>query len=382
MSDPDLKYPTNTATPRGAGRKVRLGIVGCGAIAESAHLPAVLSSPSVELTALSEVSDPRRSYIQRRFGLGPICFDDYHEVLPRVDAVVLALPNALHASVGTEFLSRGIHVLCEKPLATSSHECKQMCETAQAALAVLAVGFVTRFFPSTELTKLVIESGFLGAVQSFDYEFGTDGGWATLSGYNLSRSTSGGGVLVVSGSHFLDRMFYLFGDLDLVSYADDNHGGVEANCVARFEGSLRGHAVQGRITLSKTHRLANRLRIIGETGTLEIGEGQSRSVTYIPTQSGLQHEISMIETARAKSEPDYFSVQLEDFVRAIQTGTSPRIDGEQGSKSVAIGERCYELAAPLEEPWCTATLERLESSVLQAKAAAIDGSYALGSSRG
>jgi len=363
MSEPDSGQVFARTAARGGTGKLRLGIIGCGAIAENAHLPAALSSPNVDLTALSDTSESRLLHIQRHFGLDTIGVVDYREVVPRVDAVILALPNAVHASVGTEFLSRGIHVLCEKPLAISSLECKQMCEAARAASAVLAVGLVTRFFPSTELTKRLIESGFLGRLESFDYEFGTAGGWETQSGYNLVRSASGGGVLVVSGSHFVDRMIYLFGDVKLVSYRDDNYGGVEANCVAQFEGTVHGSTVKGQVTLSKTHRLSNRLRIVGAQGTLEILEGQTRSVTHIPILGGLTHDISNLEMGTGKAEPDYFAVQLEDFVRAIQTGTCPRVDGWQGSKSVAIIERCYETAKPLEEPWCTKTLGPLEAAI-------------------
>jgi predicted dehydrogenase len=357
MGEQDRKGAVKNTSP------LRLGIIGCGAIAEGAHLPAALSSSMVELTSLSDNSESRLRYIQDKFGLGRIGVLDYKEMFSLVDAVVLALPNSLHASVGREFLSRGIHVLCEKPLATSHRECQELCKTAREASAVLAVGFVTRFFPSTELTKQLIESDFLGALKSFDYEFGTAGGWAPLSGYNLSSLTSGGGVLVISGSHFVDRMFYLFGDLELLEYTDDNHGGVEANCVARVQGNVRGRHLQGQITLSKTHLLSNRLRIDGERGTLEIREGQSLTVAFLSNETGLRHDISCRERTGSEPEPDYFKVQLEDFIQAIHTGGRPRIDGEQGSKSVATTERCYKTASSLEETWCTATLQRLKSAL-------------------
>lgn len=357
MGEQDSKGAVRNKNP------LRLGIVGCGAIAEGAHLPAALSSSMVELTALSDNSKSRLGYIQDKFGLGRIGVLDYKEMFSRVDAVVLALPNSLHASVGMEFLSQGIHVLCEKPLATSLRECQELCKKAKEASAVLAVGFVTRFFPSTELTKQLIESDFLGALKSFDYEFGTAGGWAPLSGYNLSSLTSGGGVLVISGSHFVDRMFYLFGDLELVEYTDDNHGGVEANCVARVQGNVRGRSLRGQITLSKTHLLSNRLRIVGERGTLEIREGQSLTVAFLSNETGLRHDISCREKTGSGLEPDYFKVQLEDFIQVIHAGGHPRIDGEQGSKSVAITERCYKIATTLEETWCTATLQRLKSAL-------------------
>ncbi len=343
---------------RGAG-PVRIGIIGCGAIAEGAHIPAVLSSPQVELTALSDLDAPRLQYLRGRYRLGPVAFRDYREVVRRVDAVILALPNHLHASVGVELLSRGIHVLCEKPLAFTQRECEQLCQAARSTSSILAVGFVARFWPSTELTKQLLESRFLGELESFDYEFGSPGGWSPLSGYNLARSTCGGGVLVVSGSHVLDQMIYLFGDVNVVSHADDARGGIEANCQTWFAATVAGRPLRGHVALSKTHALSNRLRIVGEHGTLEVRGGQTRSVTYLPSRSTLRHELTAAALPAADAEPDYFKLELHDFVSAIRTGTAPRVDGEQATRSVALTERCYAIRTALEEPWSEATLERL-----------------------
>jgi predicted dehydrogenase len=351
----------------GAEGTIRLGIIGCGAITANAHLPAALSSSLVEITALSDADSARLRYIQRQCALESVGFVDYRDTFPHVDAVILAVPNHLHAPIGHDFLSHGIHVLCEKPLAMSRTECDYLCVAARATNSVLSVGYYTRFFPSTELTKKLIDSGFLGRLYSFDYEFGTEGGWAPLSGYNLTRTTSGGGVLVVSGTHFIDRMLYLFGDVEVLSYADDNRGGVEANCVAVFNCNRNGEQLQGRVTLSKTHKLANRLRIVGDKGFLQIAEGQSDSVTFFPAQSELRYEILYAESNKTISSENYYKVELEDFIRAVQTKTEPLTNGEQGALSVAIIEKCYQIATGLEERWVDATLQRLKLPTIKAE---------------
>jgi len=313
----------------------------------------------VELTALSDLDASRLQHIRRRYRLGPIAVRDYREVVGRVDAVILALPNHLHAAVGVELLSRGIHVLCEKPLALTRYECEQLCQAARATSSILAVGFVARFWPSTELLKHLLESRFLGELEAFEYEFGTPARWSPLSGYNLRRATCGGGVLVVSGSHVLDQMSYLFGDVDVISHADDSRGGVEANCRSRFAATVEGRTLHGVVVLSHTYQLANRVRIVGEHGTLEVRGGQTRSVTYLPSRSALRHELTAAALPPAGPEPDYFRLQLHDFVTAIRTGTAPRVDGEQAARTVALTERCYAIRTALEEPWCDATLEGL-----------------------
>jgi predicted dehydrogenase len=345
-------------------KQIRLGIVGGGAIAENAHVPAALSSRVVELTALSDTNDSRLRYLQQKFSLRKdICFADYRDVFTRSDAVIIALPNHLHATVGCEFLSRGVHVLCEKPLATSLRECETMLNASRATGAVLAVGYYSRFFPSTNLLKQLLETRLLGRISSFEYEFGTEGGWAPFSGYNLTRKTAGGGVLVVSGSHFIDRMLHLFGSARVLSYKDDSHGGVEANCVAVVQCQAGGNSVEGHITLSKTHRLTNKLSIAGENGRLEVREGQSEGVTYYPSSSNLRHEISDKSRTPGGDEEDYFKAELEDFIRAIQSGGKPMVDGQEGSKSVALIEECYSMAQHLDEPWVDQSLELIMRSV-------------------
>jgi predicted dehydrogenase len=316
-----------------------------------------MSLPGVEITALVDVDRSRLLRLAKQFGLKSMAFTSHREAIAHVDAVILAAPNALHAPIGLDMLSRGVHVLCEKPLASTSEECNALCVTARSQGAVLAVGFVTRFFPSLELTKQLLNQSLIGRIRSFDYEFGTAGGWQTASGYNLSRASSGGGVLVVSGTHFVDRMLYLFGDATIVRHQNDSRGGVEANCVLEVLVTRHRQTIPGRITLSKTHQLANRLQIVGDLGSLEIGERQSQSVTYLPADTQLRHEIRPVEAPAAP--PDYFRVQLQDFIAAVRSGGRPRVDGEQGSRSVAFVEGAYRAAAPLAEPWCDATLSRL-----------------------
>ncbi len=87
-------------------------------------------------------------------------------------------------------------------------------EAAQAAVlrgTVAAPGYVTRFRPNLRLLKSLLDQGYFGRVTRFVHQFGTAGGWAPLSGYNLARSATGGGVLMVTGTHFLDRMLWFWG---------------------------------------------------------------------------------------------------------------------------------------------------------------------------
>ncbi|MGE0405717.1 MAG: Gfo/Idh/MocA family protein [Candidatus Korobacteraceae bacterium] len=346
-----------------SGQQLRLALVGCGAITEGSHLPAVLASYGMELAALCDANRSRAEMLRKRMGLNVPVFADHRQLIGQADAAIVATPNHLHAAVAVDLLTAGMHVLCEKPLASTREDCRRMVKAARSSSSILAVGYVQRFLPSTRLTHQLLRSGDLGKLHSFEYEFGTAGGWAPLSGYNLSRSTSGGGVLVVSGSHFADRMFCLFDRVSVRQFHDDSRGGVEANCIGQFDVAVGEQNFEGTVTLSKTHLLSNRLRIHAEKGVLEAREGQKGSVTLYPAGSDLRHEIH----APGGGDDDPFRVQLEDFVRAVQTRSEPMVNGEEGSKSVDLMLSCYEMAQPLEEPWVDVTLSRIATSIGQAQ---------------
>jgi predicted dehydrogenase/nucleoside-diphosphate-sugar epimerase len=365
-----LEDAGNTAAPLHGAQPLRLGIIGCGSITEFAHLPAAVSSSGVRVTALVDSDRSRMNRLLRKFGLAAKTSTNYRDILDQVDAVILAVPNHLHLPIGTELLSRRLHVLCEKPLAITRSECEQLCQAARDSSAILAVGYFTRFFPSTRLLKHLLESNFIGRVQSFDYEFGTEkGGWTPVSGYNLSRSTAGGGVLLVNGSHFFDKLTYWFDDLRIQRYADDNHGGVEANCRVELQARCQGSPITGLVTLSKTHILQNRLRVAGEYGSLELTEGEQAKITFFPKQSGLRQEISWVESSVEHEE--YFRLQLDDFTAAILFGSKPMVTGEEASRSIALIEECYSKPEPLDLPWQSSTIASVVAPLKQGGATSV-----------
>jgi predicted dehydrogenase len=348
------------------GARLRLGIVGCGKITEYFHLPAALATPGVEVVALCDANPKRLQAMLRRYSLTARAFRNHLEAIPHIDAAIVATPTHLHDPIATDFLTQGIHVLCEKPLAASSVRCEVVTRVAAEHAAVLAVGHFTRFLASTELTKELIECGDLGALISFDYEFGAAKGWASHSGYNLRREMCGGGVLLDNGVHVIDRLRYWFPHMRLVGCRHDSRGGIEANCIVDFETAVNDRSVVGQITMSLTHRLGNRLRVVGTEGSLTVRDGQQDTVTLTSARRELQHEITWAATGSGSSRPtDPFQAQLEDFVDAIRTGRPPRITGETATAAVRLIEECYRIATPLEEPWMDTTIERLRQTPLE-----------------
>src|SRR6266568_462725 len=252
---------------------IRLGLLGCGAITRIRHLPSAVAHPYVHVTALVDSDLGRAKLLQESYGLDCWVGTDCGAAIGRVDAVINALPNYLHAPVSLELLSAGIHVLCEKPLATDSEAVRACHLQAVQKGLVLAVGMPRRFQESTELMQLLLREGLLGSVVGYDWENGMPFDWRTASGFYFSPAQAGGGVLLDEGIHFLDCLLHWFGPARCLEYLDDNWGGVEANVKAHFrhEGPCGG--LKGSLRLSRTYSLKNRLLVYGTEAYAEIPRG-------------------------------------------------------------------------------------------------------------
>ena len=229
---------------------LRVAIIGCGAAARELHLPVLTGHPQATVTAVVDVDRERAQALA----------DAYHvpKVLTRVedvdravaDAAVICTPPYHHAVGAQALLSRGLHVLVEKPLATTSRDARAMVDAAASARLVLAVGVFRRLFPSTRLVRRLLRSGWLGRVLEFDAEEGEVYAWPTATLGNMRRDLAGGGVLIDFGSHTMDRLLYMFPDeVRVLKYRDNARGGVESDCVVNLEMGCEGNRVQGRIEL-------------------------------------------------------------------------------------------------------------------------------------
>ena len=199
--------------------RLRLGIVGCGAVTQQYHLPAVAASGDVELVALVDPVLERARRLAGIYGAALVSRD--HETLAgAVDAAIVAVPNRLHAPIASALLSAGVHVLVEKPLARTTAECDEIAAAGVAGGATAAVGHDFRHFPIATLAWTLIGDGLLGKVLEVDMRQGTGGRWPYASGYVLAQE-AGGGVLIDFGVHMLDLLAWWVGDLSVIEYRDD-----------------------------------------------------------------------------------------------------------------------------------------------------------------
>jgi predicted dehydrogenase len=192
-----------------ANSRLRLGLLGCGRIALSIHLPILTKLRGVEVAALAE-PDPRRRQEAARRVPGAIAFADYAELLDRtpLDAVVITLPNTLHAPAAVAAFRRGLHVYLEKPLALTLFEARPVMKAWRAAGTVAMIGYNYRFLPQYERAREWIGAGRLGRIVAFRSVFSTEP--RALPEWKQRRET-GGGALLDLASHHLDLAAWLIG---------------------------------------------------------------------------------------------------------------------------------------------------------------------------
>lgn len=328
---------------------MRLGIVGVGQITLQAHLPAALASRDCTVTALVDPALDRARAAARAAGLAARVAEDVRDVLDAVDAVLIATPNHTHAPIAVACLEAGKSVLIEKPLAHTSADAAQIVAAARAEDAVLAVGFCTRFRPEIALLHAVLADGSYGRVRRFAHRAGALGGWTPLSGYHLDRKHAGGGVLVVTGAHFLDRMLAIWGVPETIAYADDAEGGPEAN--ARVTVRYEDLGIDGVVVLSKEVPMPVVTVVETETGNLVV-EDRRRSLVFRPHATPDRELVIRAREGRA-ADTDMFVAQLEDFAAAHRRERAPMVDGAHGLLGVEFVESLYARRTSLTRDWYT-----------------------------
>jgi predicted dehydrogenase len=330
---------------------LRLAVVGCGAVAQLHHLPALAASRAARAVALVDRDLERARALARRWGV-PRAAADVGDVLGEVDAAIVALPNHLHAPVAIELLRRRVPVLVEKPMAPTVAECDAMIAAAAEAGVPLAVGLEFRFFDSTATVRELLAADVVGPLLSFELRQGVIPRWPFLTDFVLRKESAGGGVLADFGVHVLDLLLCWLGEWRAVECRDDARGGLEsdAELALTFASGLTG-----TVEVSRTRNLRNSCRFTGARGLLEVGIWDPDPAILLHLDGAAGSGVHLAGRAggggRALTFHDAFRRQLDDFVAAVSEGRPPRVPGSEGRRSIALVEACYARRRPLALPW-------------------------------
>ncbi len=335
--------------------KVRIGILGCGRIVQTVHLPMLCARADVDVVAIAEPSGDLRAAAAALVP-GASALADWREVLPMagVDAIVIALPNSLHADAAVEALRAGKHIYLEKPIATTMAGAQRIIDAWRHSRRIAVTGFNYRYHPLLIELRRQIQSGRIGDIVAVRGVFGT----AENHPAEWKRSrNSGGGALLDLASHHIDLLRHLLsaeivsasarilserGDADTATLDLQLTGGIPAQLLASFRSVDE-----------------NRLEVFGTRGKLSVDCYRSAEVDFVPRNASdrggpaafVRSGMAMLRTRLAGGTmPQSYQGALTAFVASVASGSQPECDLNAGLASLAVidaAERSMQTGAPV-----------------------------------
>ena len=185
--------------------KVKVAVIGCGTIANSAHIPSYMNNPDAEIKYFCDIIPERATAAVEKYGCGT-AIEDYHVALndPEIEAISVCTPNRMHSIIAIDALRAGKNVLCEKPAARTYAEALEMQKVQHETGKVLNIGVVNRFNDGVNVIKRIIDSGELGEVYHVYASFRAFRSIPGLGGDFTTKAVAGGGALIDWGVHYLD----------------------------------------------------------------------------------------------------------------------------------------------------------------------------------
>ncbi|MCI5538101.1 MAG: Gfo/Idh/MocA family oxidoreductase [Oscillospiraceae bacterium] len=193
------------------GDKIRIGIIGCGGIANGKHLPALAKREDAELVAFCDIIEERAVNTKNKWGTEDAkVYIDYKELLKdeTIDVVHVCTPNRSHSFITIDSLEAGKHVMCEKPMAKTYEEAKAMLDASKRTGKLLSIGYQNRHCPENLYAKAVCESGELGEIY-FAKAVALRRRAVPTWGVFLNEYEQGGGPLIDIGTHALDLTLWM-----------------------------------------------------------------------------------------------------------------------------------------------------------------------------
>lgn len=199
----------NRPSNQGENRKIRYAIVGLGWFAQVAAMPSFPNAENSEIVALVSDDPTKQKELSQKYGIRhTYSYDQYEDCLSsgEVDAVYIALPNHLHCEYTVRAANQGIHVLCEKPMATTVAEGEQMIEACRRNGVKLMIAYRLHLDPANMQAVKVAQSGQIGEPRFFNSVFSQQ-----VTGDNTRlRQETGGGTLEDIGIYCINAARYLF----------------------------------------------------------------------------------------------------------------------------------------------------------------------------
>ena len=191
-------------------KTLNVGVVGCGGIANAKHLPAMKKNGNFNIVAFCDLIEERAEKAKKEFGTSDArVYTDFQELIKEdLDAVYVLTPNNAHAPVAIAAMKAGKHVMCEKPMAKTYAEAKEMVQTAKETGKILTIGYQNRYRGDSQYLKKACVNGDLGEVY-YAKAHAIRRRAVPTWGVFLDAEKQGGGPLIDIGTHALDLTLWM-----------------------------------------------------------------------------------------------------------------------------------------------------------------------------
>jgi UDP-N-acetylglucosamine 3-dehydrogenase len=290
---------------------IKVGVVGLGQMGQ--HHVRLYSQMNCELVGVADQNAERAKELGEKYQVP--YYSDYHELLPKVEAVSIAVPTTLHHPVAMDFLKNGVHCLVEKPISSGVPESEEMINEAKARHVNLAIGHIERFNPAVIKLKEIVSSGVLGKLLIIS---------TRRVGPYVPRIRDVG-VVIDSATHDIGVVKFLVGQKPVSIYSN----------AGSLVHSKEDHAVivldfgDTAASLEVNWFTPHKVRSLVATG--------SEGIAYLDyiEQKLIIHNSHLNEVVDIqKAEP--LKLELEQFLESIVKGTAPEVDGSEGLEILKI----------------------------------------------
>ncbi len=311
MTSPNLQSSFFNKGSNNSDRKIRYGVVGLGAFAQTTALPAFSNPDNSELVALVSDDPTKRLKLAQKYGIqNTYSYEEYDDFLRsgNVDAVYIALPNHLHCEYTVRAAQAGIHVLCEKPMAVTVEECETMLRAAADNNIKLMIAYRLHLEEANLAAVEIVRSGHLGDIRIFNSLFTQQ----TVAGNIRLQKAVGGGTLDDIGIYCINAARYLFQDEPIAVFATGATNGEErfqevdemTSVILRFPGDRLA-----TFTCSFGAARISTYQVIGTKGSLRVDHAYSvkEDIIHILTIEGKTQERTFKSSNQLAAEFVYFS---------------------------------------------------------------------------
>lgn len=332
--------------------KIKFAVFGQGHIGKR-HAEMIRRNPDCELIAVCDIQDPKNIGVHE---ITEKFYSDPEQLLkehPEIDIVNICTPNGLHASHSMLALQYGKHIVCEKPMALTKNECEEIIHLALQKYRHVFAVMQNRYSPPSQWIKQVIDDQLLGDI----YMVQLNCYWNRDDRYYKKGNWKGtldldGGTLFTQFSHFIDIMYWLFGDLKNIQakFKDFNHQDLTAfedSGFVSFDFIKGGMGCINYSTAVWDTNLESSMTIIGKNGSVKIGGQYMDKVEVCHIKDYVMPELAATNPANDyghyKGSANNHHYIIQNVIETIKGSNTMTTNAMEGLKVVDIIERIYQL---------------------------------------